>query len=185
MKLEFYQNKISEVNITTNKEKYQPYFFCLLGLNSSISNIEEILTFNFTNTEKLITELSNSLFYSIKLLADFDSKVNTDEFNLENYKNNIRTHQVNGVNIETLYLKQSRLALGKINLLVKDSIGSGGEFDLPVKTYLIKYLLEVITKLFLLTDYCALNIDVLLEKSLNNLGTNSIKKDSDKKTKEK
>lgn len=169
MKLDFYQSKILEINIQTNKEKYKPYFYSLLGINKSLASIEELLSFNYTNVEKLIEESLDALFFSFKLLSDFEFPITTSEFSLENYKNNLKSHQKGGSDAVEYYQKQARISLGKINNLVKENIGNGGEFDAAVKLYLLNYLYDVITKIFLLLDHYGLSIDVLLEKSLNKL----------------
>jgi len=170
MTLEEFQKNISETAYKSNKEKFKNYYYNIFEVTEQVISLKETLVFAYVNQPAVIKKIENVLTSSLLLLNELSFPINTSEFSLDQFKNNIKANQpTTGVADYNYYVYSMIFSTGRLNGIIKQSImTSKQELDSNTKMSLLNIIYDVIVNLLLLTDYLGLNIDIIIEKYLEN-----------------
>jgi len=173
MILEDFQKLVFERNIytPTSKEKFKGYYYSIFDLTSEVIGLEEMLEYYATNQEGIIEKLGKVISSSVSLLKELNFPISTEEFSLEQYKNEIKFNRpTEGVFDFRYFIYPMRFNVAKLSEIIKFSISDNKqELNNKNKMDMLNIIYFIIVNTFSLIDYLGFNIDIVLEKHINNL----------------
>ena len=149
--------QIQQVIDSIGKTKSNPFNDLLINT----LKLEAVLNRHGNISEEIIAQLSETIYYAIYMYGFHNFKVDDDEGNVEEFKNNIK----NILKKDTKayidkYLRNCRLNLFDIHELAHPKLKESDHEQLKGKSS------DIIKNLFLLTSFLSYNIDMVIDYKL-------------------